>query len=139
MKTRREFMGEAAMLAAAAAIGPGTRKIHRPVDFHVDFFGPYTLNSVLSSDEKEDSFEIRIPGNAHIPDIFVWFKLSEIRRSTVQRGISEMTVVDGLGKGSTGKAHVYPEEGNLVFLIQRPSDPAGTRFWLALEDVKWVL
>lgn len=138
MRTRREFMAGAAMMAAGAAVGFGSGKVHGPVDLHFDFFGPVKLKTMLSSDEKKDSFEMRVlaaPG----PDTFVHFKLSDVRRAARELVYVRAKISNRDDATKKFPVYAHPEAGNLVFVTAISQDGDSNKFWMNLEDVKRVL
>lgn len=137
MKTRREFMSGAAMMAAGAAVGFGGGKVHGPVDLYFEFFGPTKLKTILSSDEKTDSFEIKVLTTG-VQNILVNFKLSDIRRAAARQVCVQLEVSNENGTTDQMAAYVRPEAGNMVF-VTAVNGESESKFWIDLEDVKRVL
>lgn len=138
MKTRREFMAGAAIMATGAAVGFGCGKVHGPVDFNTNFFGPLTLKGILSSDEKTDSFQIKIV-TKYAPHVYVNFKLSEIRRAVTSRVYMQARVSNHEGINDRMPVYALRDGGNMVFVTAMPGDRSPSSFWFDLEDVKRVL
>ena len=137
MRTRREFMAGAVMMAAGAAVGFCSTKVHGPVDLNFEFFGPIKLKTMLSSDEKTDSFEVRVlaaPG----PDTFVRFKLSDIRRAVSELTYTQAEVSNRNVPTDKMPMYMHLESGKLMF-VTAIHDAESSRFWMDLADVKRVL
>lgn len=137
-RTRRAFMGSAAMLAAGAAIGMGGRiKTHGPVSLKADIFGPITFKTILSGDEDRNIFGVLIV-TKEAPEINVEMKLSEIRRA-VESGSSRVLAK---AKNSQGDGELWVDAvrsgARLNFLVAERVGPP-TPLWLELADVKRVL
>lgn len=140
MKTRREFMAGAALMAMGAAVGAGKAvKEYGPVYFHADIFGPVKLETVVSADDERNVFEIRFLSKEG-SDLFVKLDLRKIR-SVAEWGNASMTAKLSNSDGEKCSVPVYAANvlNKMSFTTAWPGDRLSTGFWVALEDVKRVL
>ena len=139
MKTRREFMAGAAILAAGSAVRPGRAiKTYGPVYFDVDIFGPVKLTTVLSADEERNLFEIKILSKDG-QDLFVRLDLSRIRSVSVYGSTRTIAKVSNAeGEKCSMPVNVTKIRDILSFTTVWPNGDASS-FVVTLSDVKKVL
>lgn len=154
--TRRTFIGNAGVLAAAVTVGVSASegiKKHGPVELRVGVFmtgGPLVIPGDLFSDEKRQVFRIRAFDRQGAPRLHGEHEahggLAELPLATVRRvvgRISSRAKISALFVNEHGEARRIPmviavEKGDLTLLLEEKGETP-TPVWIRLSDVQRVI
>lgn len=153
--TRRTFIGNAGVLAAAVTVGvsaSGGIKKHGPLELRVGFLtgDPFVIQGDIFSDEKRDVFRIRAFGDRGALRLHGEHEahggLAELPLATVRRVVGRklhrakisVFFVNEHGEESRLPMVITVEKDNLTLLIEEKGGRP-TPVWLRLSDVQRVI